>query len=240
MKKREKDMRIVLYVVRVFSLLALIYVFTYYNILIPKQLVPDHTGSMKIQHLILLISSILGYVASRYIHENLRLLRQKIYDNFPIEERLQLLAKKNPNKPCPFAEELHLKLKAIADKYDITRVKTRFISYDLLYYIKPGKWFGFTFCKDYRDDYIELKLGNLYHYLGSSVPELEIIGGYTEKIIKLNTAGIINSKIPSFSRKNIKDTMDIIQNTFESIINNLDSKIMKNEKEEVKDYLKGI
>jgi hypothetical protein len=143
-------------------------------------------------------------------------------------------------KRCPTAEKLHSSLSGVLKKYEIVRVRTRFLSYDLLYLIKPGKWFAFSFNKDFRDDYIDLKVGGLYHF-GDFMPRFVVVGEYAENIRRLNSEGIINSKIPILenANKNIKENLEIIKNTFEAVIANIDIEIEyeKKEKERLSSYL---
>jgi hypothetical protein len=205
-------------------------------------------------HTVLLVCSIAGLFAS--------LVLSRALDNRAIEERGQSLSGFNLQiteyhlkERCPTAEELHSSLSGILKEHGIIRVRSGFYSYDLLYFIKPGKWFGFTFYEDYRDDYIDVKLGELYQ-IRDPIPRLIIPGGktikltattsliivgeYTENLKKLNVEGIINSKIPLLKKnayKNIKDTVRIIENTFEAVVKNIDIEVEHTEKKRLTPHL---
>ncbi len=151
---------------------------------------------------------------------------------------MQSMAEDHLQKRCPVAEKLHLSLKETVKKYEITRVRPGFLSYDLLYLIRPGKWFGFTFHEDYRDNWVDINLGELYHF-SDYIPRLLVAGEYTEYVKKLNAEGIINSKIPltENASKNIKETVEIIIKTFEAVIANIAIEVKSPNKHRLTPYL---
>lgn len=134
-------------------------------------------------------------------------------------------------------EKLHLSLTDIIKKYDIKRIKTDFYSYDLLYYIEPGKWFGFTYHNCPQDNFIEIKLGKLFT-CKDAMPRFIITNGYNEYLKKLNLKGILNSRIPMLEpAANINEVIKIIQDTFETVIKNIALEVEDNERGRLQEYL---
>lgn len=133
---------------------------------------------------------------------------------------------------------LHKGLSEIISKHGIKRVRSGFYSYDLLYYIKPDLWFGFSYHSHCRDNWIEISIGELYQF-DDHMPRICIIGKHEEQVKKLNTIGIINSEIPKTENaaKNINKTIDIIINIFDAVITNINAEVISQEKERLSSYL---
>jgi len=148
----------------------------------------------------------------------------KAKNNLTPEERRQSVIDYHLQKRCRTAEKLHSHLSDIVERHGLVRIRSGFLAYDLLYFIKPDKWFGFTFNDDVRDNYIEVQLGELYHFR-DCIQRLVIVGEYIEIIKKLNVKNLLNSKIPLLdnAHRNIAKTIEIIKNTFEVVIDNIDS-----------------
>ncbi|MCL2061335.1 MAG: hypothetical protein FWH03_01745 [Firmicutes bacterium] len=141
-------------------------------------------------------------------------------------------------KKTNYAEKLHLSLLDTVKQNGIKRVKTDFLSFDLLYFIKSDKWFGFTFHNDPRDNFVQIRIGKLYH-VKDVMPRLFITGAYTDYIRKLNLDGVLSSKIPILEPlQNIKEVIKIVEETFKTIIEHIHLEIQDKEKERLQSYLK--
>ncbi|MDR1697837.1 MAG: hypothetical protein LBR37_02855 [Erysipelotrichaceae bacterium] len=215
---KKKKLAVLLRVIIVLNISILIYIMLYYTIFHKT-----HLGITKLHHIILLVGAIIGLFVSMFFLDKIT-AKPRVTSNRTKEEILQSLAEEHLIKRNPTAEELHLCLVDIVKKHKLIRVRSGFLSYDLIYYIKPGKWFGFTFPDDYRDDYLEIKIGELYHF-ADLIPRLVIIGEYQEIIKQLNANGVMTSRIPltKNASRNLDNTLEIIINTFELVILNIET-----------------
>ena len=108
----------------------------------------------------------------------------------------------------------------------------------MFYYIKPGKWFGFNYHNECQDNFIEVNIGELFNFK-DCIPRLIKTGEYNENIKKLNSENLLNSKILLLEQanKNIKKTVEIIKNTFDIVIKNIDLEVEDKRKEKLKTHL---
>jgi uncharacterized membrane protein len=231
-KKLKLLLQIITGLFAALTVFALIYIMLYYNVFHK-----EHTGAMKPPHIVLLVGAVVGLFVSIFILDKIK-REKRVVDSRTMEDRLQSLAENHLKERNLTAEKLHLSLFDVVKKNRLIRVRSGFLSYDLLYFIKPGKWFGFTFHEDYRDNFIDIKIGELYHF-SDFMPRLIIVGEYAENIKKLNAVGVTNSKIPltENASKNIKDALEIIENTFESVILNIDIESELAERKRLAPYL---
>ena len=214
------------------SLFSIIYIFLYYNVFNSEPI-----GKMKTAHALLLVSTLIGFLASLYFFDKLETGTKQKYNSM-LEERRRSAADYLLQNCCHVAEKLHSNLSNTLGKHGIVRVWSGFQTYDLLYFIKPDKWFGFTFHEDYREGHIEIKLGELYHFRSFPMSFI-IVGEYTKIIKKLNEKNLIASKIPPLRRgcKNVAKTVEIIENTFDAVIENIDVVFDDGKKMERSPYL---
>ena len=129
------------------------------------------------------------------------------------------------------AKKLHNALSKTVEKYDIKLVKTKCLSYDLLYYIKPNVWFGFTYHNDHRDNFIDLRFGELYTFK-DVIPRLVVIGEYFNQVKDLKFIPDLND-----GDSNIKIVIEIIKLTFESVVMQDNFYVDIKEKERLSLYL---
>lgn len=191
-------------------------------------------------YLALLILSVLGlilslvYISSRSF--NIKTKAAKTVKIRPTSEILNGMAQRRLKEVSPEAEKLHAALSDILIRHDITRVRTGFLSYDLLYYIKPGKWFGFTSPTHPSDDFTVITVGKLYHF-DDCIPRMVIAGDYSSYLKKLNELGITDVKIPKEKRSAVKSWQKIIIETFPAVIENIGLEVEDDKEQRLRSYL---